>query len=205
MRLSPKFLLLLIFGLSAIASFGQPPPAKADDNAKPAATPKAEKTTPERLAFPEVAGWEKGDPYIYPIAGAGYSVNYDSPTSGRVTVYAYDNGLKKIPNELKGVVAEELEMAKGGILSAVRSGIYSNVKEGKTETIVLGGTNGKVSALRSAFTLTRGDSNMRSDIVLFPYKNQFIKLRITRPMATGKADDDSYAGLLTELDRFFSK
>ena len=202
MRSFFKISLFLTIAFTAIGVFGQSSTSPATPKTAPRPTPVPQVNG--QLAFPEIEGWEKDEIYVYPVAGGGYSVNYNSPTSGRVTVYAYDSGHKKIPNELKGLVKDELETAKGGIKAAVDAGVYTNLKEGKTQTVVLGGSSGKVSALNANFTLSRGDMNMNSSVYIFPYNNQFIKLRVTRPATTDKAADASFAKLLLDLDTFFS-
>lgn len=201
-------ILLTIFVLSSLslsAQNPQPDSGKGSVKPSPAVKPTPDEPVSSKITFPEVDGWNRDEPYKYPTADMGYSVNFDSPTNGRVTLYVYNGGYAKIPNELTGLVKEELEAAKAGIQAAVDAGIYSNLKESKMETVMLGGTKGKVSALRSHFTLTREGTKLNSDIYLFPYKNNFIKLRVTRPASTDKALDDSFANLLYEIDTLFSK
>ncbi len=180
---------------------------KPDQSTKtaPVVQPTPEKIGSLKVNFPEVEGWELSDPYFYPTPDAGHSVNYDSPGNGRVTVYVYTGGHKKISDELSGPVKDELEMAKAAIKSAGEQGIYKDVKELKTEKIVLGGSAGKVNVLRSKFTLSRDGNKLASEIYVFPYRNNIIKLRVTRPVSAGAEGDASFAKLLSEMDAVFSK
>lgn len=188
---------------SALAQDVKTDPAAAKPKPTPQPTP--EKIGTLKVNFPEVEGWELGEPYFYPTPEAGHSVNYDAPGNGRVTVYIYTGGHKKISDELSGPVKEEMEMAKAAIKSAGEQGVYNDVKELKTEKIVLGGTAGKVNVLRSRFTLSRDGNKLASEIYVFPYKNNIIKLRVTRPLAAGAEGDASFAKLLSEIDTLFSK
>lgn len=173
--------------------------------ATPTPQPTPEKIGTLKVNFPEVDGWELGEPYFYPTPEAGHSVNYDAPGNGRVTVYIYTGGHKKISDELSGPVKDELEMAKAAIKAAGEQGVYDNVKELKTEKIVLGGTAGKVNVLRSRFTFSRDGDKLSSEIYIFPYRSNIIKLRVTRPAAAGSEGDASFAKLLSEIDTLFSK
>ncbi|MBC7899832.1 MAG: hypothetical protein H7070_07225 [Saprospiraceae bacterium] len=203
----PIFLILFVLGsLPLTAQNTQTDnPGKSTSKQSPAVKPTPDEPASSKITFPDVDGWDRDEPYKYPTPDAGYSVNFNSRTNGRVTLYVYNGGHSKIPNELTGLVKEELEAAKAGIQAAVDAGIYGNLKESKMETVVLGGTKGKISALRSHFTLTREGEKLNSDIYLFPYKNNFIKLRVTRPASTDKTMDESFANLLYEIDSLFTK
>jgi len=161
--------------------------------------------------FPDVEGWERSDPYRYP-KGLGYSVQYDSIRGGRVTVYVYNGGRKKIANDLSGTVKDEMDRAKGEIYATEEAGYYENVKELTSDTITLGGAGGKLKALRAVFTLDDKRSNMvgvnksrTSEIYIFPHQNHFIKIRSTRSKEDGKTPNEAIAALFTEIDGFFTK
>ncbi len=168
-------------------------------------TPAPEKIGTLKVDFPEIDGWELSEPYFYPEPSAGHSVNYDSRTNGRVTIYIYTGGHKKISNELSGPVKDELELAKVAIKAAGEQGVYDNVKELKTEKILLGGAAGKVNVLRSRFTFSREGNKLASEIYVFPYRNNIIKLRVTRPALAGAEGDSSLAKLLSDIDTLFSE
>ena len=201
-RTIPLFCLLILCVSSVVAQDTKTNPA-GTAAAKP--TPAPEKIGTLKVDFPEVDGWQLGEPFFYPEPDAGHSVNYDSPGNGRVTVYIYSGGHKKISDELSGPVKEELEMAKEAIKAAGEQGVYNNVKELKTEKILLGGAAGKVNVLRSRFTFSREGNKLTSEIYIFPYRNNIIKLRVTRPAAAGADADASFAKLLSEIDTVFSK
>lgn len=205
-RITVLLILCVLSALSLQAQSTQPDNSgKNSGKQTPVVKPTPNETADAKLKFPDVDGWNRDEPYKYPTPDMGYSVNFDSPTNGRVTLYVYNGGFPKIPNELTGLVKEELEAAKAGLYGAAEQGIYTNLKGSKTETIVLGGPKGKISSLYSHFTMAREGEKVRSDIYLFPYKNNFIKLRVTRPAITDKAMDNSFANLLYEIDTLFSK
>ena len=178
-----------------------------------AASPAAKKSTPmtradgdaaaNALKFPTVEGWAGTEKRPIPSPGDGYTVGYNYPGYGAVTVYVYSHRMDKIPDELAGVIKDELEGAAGAIRQVASMGVYSDVKEGKTETIVLGGAQGKVKVLRTQFALTRGEQKMNSEIYVFPYKNNIVKLRVTRSASASDEMNDSFANLLAALDGVF--
>jgi len=201
------FLCLFVLGfLPAIAQVKKPDTSiKGGETVKPAVKPTTDEPKDTAIAFPDVDGWDREEAYTYPTEGAGYSVNYNSDDNGRVTIYVYNAGHSTIPNDLKGIVKGELEGAKDAIRAARDAGVYEKVKETKTQTVMLGGPKGKVNVLRSHFELTRDNVKMNSEIYVFPYRNNIIKLRVTRPAVADKTLDESYANLLLEIDSLFSK
>ena len=184
--------------------------AFAQAQAKPSPTPtpspspvKIERTTKfdGNVEFPKVNGWALTPKHAYPTPELGYSVNYESPEGGRVTVYVYSGGRKTIPNDLTGVVADEMNRAKGDIQAAVNAGMYENAKVLKSETINFGGPNGRVKALYASYDLAARGNQLHSEIYLFPYQNYFVKIRATRPRSL--ANSEAVAELLSELDILF--
>jgi len=176
----------------------------------PKATPTPDKTKLERttkfdgnVEFPEVDGWELSAKHKYPTDALGYSVNYESPTGGRVTVYVYNGGRKTIPNLLTGVVAEEMDRAKSDIKAAVDAGAYESAKLIKSEPITVGGTTGNLKVLYTRYDLAARGNKLHSEIYLFPYQNYFVKIRATRAKANEKSPD--FAALLSEIDALFLK
>lgn len=157
------------------------------------------------LQFPTVEGWENGPKRPIPSPGDGYTVGYDYQGYGAVTVYVYSHGLEKIPDQLSGVIKDEIEGAAEAIRTVAGMGIYSEVKEGKTETISLGGDQGKVKVLRTSFALTRGNQKMHSEIYTFPYKNNIVKLRVTRSASATDDMNKSFTNLMVALDGLFSQ
>ncbi len=193
---------ILVF-LLASSALAQKPESKP----APAASPTPLKLEREtvfngEVTFPEVDGWELSEKQQYPTPDMGYSHNYESP-SGRVTIYVYNGGRKSIPNSLKGTVADEVKMTQAGILALVERGSYESAKEVKNETIMLGGTKGKVQSLHVLYALRAGGRDLDSHIYLFPYNNYFIKIRMTGPLAKEPSADT--IALFEALDLLFSK
>ena len=158
------------------------------------------------VAFPIVEGWERGDIYAYPTAELGYSIAYQAKDGASVTVYVYNGGNKTISNDINDkIVSGQMVQAKNDIKKVGELGYYQNVEEIKSETITLGGSAGKIKSHYVLFNYKIREQPVISEICLFSYKNNFIKIRITRP------DDDSaseHAGvkyLLSEIDKLFSK
>lgn len=189
----------------------------AEQTAKPSETPvKPQTAKPEAakpqvadksapLEFPEVEGWIADEVRYYPVKELGYSVNYNSKTGGRVSVYVYDKGLKTISDDLtKDVLKDEIELAAQDIFKAKELGAYQKVKQEKSDQIVLGGTNGKTAALRRTFTLVVNDRELTSEIYLFGFQNNFIKIRATRPKIEGETENAALVELFAEIDRFFA-
>jgi len=200
------FAFVLIMGLGSIATYAQSSDQKSTANKKLSMTRAAGDAVAAELEFPEVEGWRRSEKMDIPAPGDGYTVNYDSQGHGRVTNYIYSHGHERIPDELKGVIVDELKGAKEAIQTAVSMGAYSDAKEGKSETVTLGGDGGKVKSLKASFTLTtRGGQKTNSDIYVFPYKNNFVKLRVTRFISPGTEADTSFAKLMTALDNLFSR
>lgn len=178
----------------------------AQASPSPSATP--EKLKLERVGkfdgnikFPDVEGWTRGEKHEYPVPEFGYSVTYQS-RSGRVTVYVYNAGLKKIPNALTGPVADQMATARKDIKAMVAQGGYDSSTEGKVETVYIGGTSGKVKALHTAFTLKAKGNEFDSETYVFPYNDYFIKIRMTRPKAAAGIED--LQELMRSLDEVFA-
>ncbi|HJS52606.1 MAG TPA: hypothetical protein VJ781_11950 [Pyrinomonadaceae bacterium] len=198
--LSFSALWILVLFAAAFA-YGQPKPSPSPT---PSPTPvKIERITKfdGNVDFPKVSGWNLTPKHVYPTPELGYSVNYESPEGGRVTVYVYNGGQKNIPNTLTGVVADEMNRAKSDIQAAVNAGIYENAKVLRSETINFGGPNGRVKSLYASYDLSARGNQLHSEIYLFPYQNYFVKIRATRPKSL--ATSEAVADLLTELDVLF--
>lgn len=185
-------LLLLIFG--SLAAFAQAPGAAAQ-------------VSPflDKLDFPEVEGWTRGAKKILPTGEDGVTVNYDSPSRERITVYVYRREEGGPAKDLTGVIKEEFNGARDAIRMVADAGVYSEFKEIKSETVTMGGATGKVKALRSLLTFKVGSNKMNSEIYVFPYNGYVTKFRVTRPADVAKERDDAYAKLLAAMDAFFSK
>ncbi len=158
------------------------------------------------IEFPDVDGWEKSEIQKYPTAELGYSVNYESAEGGRVTIYVYNGGKKNISSDIADkVIKNEVESAKSDIRQLGKAGYYDNVREIKSDAVTLGGTAGKIKALHSLFNFSARGQDLTSEIYLFGYKNDFIKIRATRPMNEDKTENKAISKLLAEIDALFSK
>ncbi|HEV7645910.1 MAG TPA: hypothetical protein VGO50_18370 [Pyrinomonadaceae bacterium] len=199
MRLIFKLSLVSFFlALCVTTGFAQPQP-------KTAQTPVPAETSSGVIIFPEIEGWTKGEITRYPTVELGYSLPYRSEGGVVVTVYAYPGNNRTIPDSLDGIVKKEFEKAKSDIFAVGKQGVYKDVKEIKSETLVLGGSGGKIRALHALFTFSIQGRDVNSEIYLFPYQNRFIKIRATRPVSLGKEADTELAELLAELDSFLVK
>lgn len=158
------------------------------------------------ITFPEVDGWEKGDVTTYPIPELGYSVSYQSEEGGKVTVYVYNGGNKKIADGIEDkIVKKQIEQAAGDIEAFGERGTYQNVKKIKDDTVTLGGANGKVKALYKLYTFEIRGDEVESEIYLFGHQNNFIKIRATRLKSVDGAENADMKKLLAEIDKLFSK
>lgn len=201
---------LSVFTASAI---GQEP--SKEDKTKPTQkdTQKIEKTTEqpkapartkgEPLEFPDVEGWTKGATLKYPQRELGYGLNYDADGGSRVSIYVYNNGRKDIKNTLTGAVKEEIENAKAGIDAMVEMGAYSEVKVLKDEKSKLGGKDGKIEVLRKVMSLKAGNTQLHTEIILFPFEGDFIKIRASRPKSLGPEAEAAMNKLFAEIEAFF--
>ncbi len=158
------------------------------------------------IEFPDIDGWEKGEIQKFPTAALGYSIGYQSEDGGIVTIYVYNGGQSKIPNDINDkVLKSEIERAKNDIIQSGKAGYYENVKEIKSDTVTLGGANGEIKALHSLFNFTLRGREVDSEIYLFGYQNNFIKIRATRPKAKNNAENKVFTSFLAEIDKLFSE
>lgn len=162
----------------------------------------------EKINFPEVEGWKKGKVLEYPFEDMGnvVTVSYTSEKGGKVTIYVYNSGHTAIPNDISNdIFTVEMANARDALLEMQKRGYYRDLKETISEEAIIGGQKGKVNALHSVFIYTEKDESNQSEIYLFPYKNNFIKIRATRPNRDSGKQNEAVAKLLGELDTLFSK
>lgn len=207
---TPTLSLILLVSLFAAAAFAQEPGKGKDDKAKPEpqkvekpAVKAPARTKGEPLEFPDVEGWQKGTTVKYPQRELGYGLNYDADGGSRVSVYVYNNGRKDIKNSLTGAVKEEIENAKAGIDAMVEMGAYSDVKVLKDEKSKLGGKDGKIDVLRKVLSLKAGNTALHTEIILFPFEGDFVKIRASRPKSLGPEAEEAVNKLLAEIEAFF--
>jgi len=192
-----------LFIIQVAAAQDKSPHTQPDKTSKPITPPL---TKESEIEFPDVDGWEKIGIRKYPTAELGYSVGYQSEEGGTVTVYVYNAGLKNIPSDITGkTVKSEIERAKNDIHQLGKADYYQDVKELKNDTVTLGGTAGKVKALHSLFSFKAKGQALTSEIYLFGYQNNFIKIRASRSKDAGETANKALAKLLAEIDTLFSK
>lgn len=159
-------------------------------------------TTQLNIELPEVEGWEKGKPVYYPTKELGYSVTYRSEEGGVVTIYIYNGGRNKIPNNLENdILKNEVDEAKKGIFAAQEMGRYQGVKEEKSGKVKLAGDGGKLEALYSRFNMNVGSQAVTTEIYLFSHQNHFIKIRATRPRESDGTKNPALEKLMAGVEK----
>jgi len=158
------------------------------------------------LIFPDVEGWEKGDVTTYPTADLGYSIPYQSETAGIVTVYVYNGGFSAISDGvLDQNVINEIKKAENDIKAYGEAGYYQDVKLIKSGSVTLGGGGGTGQALYSLFSFKVRGAEVDSEIYLFGYQNNIIKIRTTRAKGQNGPDNPEVNKLLAEIGKMFVK
>jgi hypothetical protein len=158
----------------------------------------------EGIVFPDVENWQRGESRTYSEPALGYSVPYVSKDGSSVSVFVYNGGNNSISDGIGDKVTKaEMSSIRERLIKLGEMGVYQNAKEVKNETVTLGGTNGKIQALHLLFTFRIQGADVESDLYLFGYKNNFIKIHATRPK--GSADNKAFASLLAAMDNLFSK
>lgn len=140
----------------------------------------ARENTPAEPAFklPDVKNWQRGEIRGLPADDSGFTVAYDSRSGGTVTLYQYTRGETDIPDELgfSGVL-REFNHAKGSIADAAKMGIWDSAKELSSKTVNLGDSTRQ--ALWARFELTKDGHATKSEVFVWAYNNNYIKLRCT--------------------------
>lgn len=153
------------------------------------------------IVFPEVENWQRGEKRTYSSPELGYSVSYTSEEGGTVSVFVYNGGNSSIANGTTDeVVIEEFDRTKARMKML---GGQAAV-EVKSDTVTLGGTSGKVSALRALYNFSLQNQTVDSEIFIFGYKNNFIKIMATRPKSKN-GENKSLIKLLAAIDKMFAK
>jgi hypothetical protein len=115
----------------------------------------------------------------------------------------YNGGRKDIRNTLTGAVKDEIERAKAEIDAVAEMGVYSDVKVEKDETTQVGGRSGKIETLHKVISMKARGNAVHSEIFVFPFEGNFVKIRATRPKLSGKDAEEAVARLLGEIDAMF--
>lgn len=178
-------------------------PDRTDVRPKPRVEPTPLPTPGKKTAllFPEVEGWNKSEKTKYPTAALGYSYTYESTKGGRVTIYIYNGGNSKISDDIKDeTVVEHFEALKDEIIAVGKMGLYQNVKVVKSSTATIGDT---IDSHYALVNFTAQGRKIHSEIYLFTFENNFIKIRATRDPEN--ADSEEFKSLLAELGTIFEK
>ena len=157
------------------------------------------------LHFPKLEDWAGGEQRPMPTESGGYTVSYNSDEPRiAVTVYVYNRGIAKIPDDLTSAeIQAEFTAAKESIQIAKQRGLYQEAKEEESKEATLGPDKSAPQALYARFRLTIKEQKTLSEIYVLPHKNAFVKLRITRiahdEKATREKLDRLYAALAKTL------
>lgn len=200
MRSTIKYTVLtILFSLFLMQAFvyAQKPTTK-DDTTK--------NSEDAAIIFPDIKGWTRGDITTFPTAELGYSIGYESREGGRITVYVFDMGEEEIADGVESdKVKAELAEAERQIQAAVDAGYYADLVKIKSETITLGGKDGKVKSLYTRYGFTVRGNDLTSEIYVFGYKNNFIKFRATRPKEDAKSKNKAMKAFHKAMNELFSK
>lgn len=158
------------------------------------------------LVFPDLENWQRGEVRTYPTEELGFSVPYLSREGGTVSIFVYNGGYSNIADGIgdKNVVGE-FDRTKSKMVMLGEQGLYQGVKEVKSDTITLGGSNGKVKALHALYNFRLQGQEVDSEIFIFGYKGNFIKILATRPKAKNGAENQALVELLAAFDKMFAK
>lgn len=189
---------ICVFALSGSAVFSQ------TDSVGTAARKNAKEPQDAKTVFPEIDGWTKSEVSADPKLGLGDIAHYDSDAGGRVTIYFYGGALKDVPeSERDEILKRQLYETKAAIKQLAEMGIYKNVSEGKDDEKVLGGVNGKIKTRHSLLYFTSGDKELASEIFVFSDKDNFVKIRSSRPKAADP--NKTVEAFLAAIDAHFAK
>jgi hypothetical protein len=193
---NPASLLFVLMLVGSTAVLAKDPPAKESE--KPAA--KADASLD--LKFPDVEGYALSEKR--PLPGDGYSVAYQSKERFTITVYVYNRGLKSIPDDLKSKeVGNEMTGARDAIKEAVRQGYYQEVTDGETGETTLGKDGPKV--LFAKLSIKAQGRTSHSEIYVMPFRNHFIKLRISYPAENAKTAAETLKPIYDSIGGMFAK
>jgi len=172
----------------------------------PALTKESPKTLLSRL--PDRIGvYEKVDITEYPEKELGASINYVSPGVSVVSLYLYDQGVRKIPDGVDSqLIIESKNGAKNDIIDINKTGpAYRNLTlESDRIALLEIGKRTLVMFYISYIGEIRIEANESvpcyTEIYIAGYKNYICKVRITRARDTSAIDTRNFvASLLSYL------
>ncbi len=189
---------ICVFALSGSAVFSQ------TDSVGATARKNAKESQEFKIVFPEIDGWKKTEVASDPKLGLGDIAHYDSDTGGRVTIYFYNGALKDVSAaDRDAILKNQLDETKSAIKRLEEMGIYKNVTEGKDDERALGGVNGKIQTRHSLLYFSNGDKELASEIFIFSDRDNFVKIRASRPKAS--EPNKTVEAFLTAIDAHFAK
>ena len=155
----------------------------------------------KKIAFPDVAGWYRGNANGLPDDSSGYTIPYSSFRGTEVTIYVYRGRLHEIPSGIgEPSVKSEFARSKSGITATTDWGLYRKVTEQQNDIVRLGDNPRSPRALHSRFDIVKNDGHKTtSDLYLLTYGNHFVKIRCTRPRQEVSATEDDLMILLSQL------
>jgi hypothetical protein len=137
------------------------------------------------LKFPQVAGCTREKPHDYGIPELGYSVGYISTDGVTATIYVYSGGQQRVPDGPSStLVKQEFETALSDIRAMQEEGRYKDLSERSHGEMRLGKAKGAPLVRYSIMTVTNPKGKVVTELYMTGYKNQFVKVRVTRPRAT---------------------
>ncbi|MBK7705305.1 MAG: hypothetical protein IPN69_19915 [Acidobacteria bacterium] len=206
LRFSAPMVVGIVLAVAALAQDPGKPSEKRDDRreiapvvrVKPTPTPtNAKKTT---LLFPEIEGWTMSPKQTYPTPELGYSYTYESNGGGRVTIYVYNGGNRKIADDINdAIVLREYKGVREEILAVGKAGIYQNMKEVKTGTATVGDS---IESHYARYEFSVQGQRKVSELYLFSFENNFIKIRATRN--PDQLESSEFKDLMKELAAIFA-
>jgi hypothetical protein len=166
---------------------------------------------PTGIMFPEqLSGLEKRpevEDYESQTPGLGVGINYAGPGI-KVSVFVYSLCLNEIPNEEdSSILRAEFEKVNGDIRSAQEKGWYKNVRKLSEPQTMQGLAVSKSRALHARYSYTEVErgKDCLSEIYLFPYRNHFVKIRITYVKESKHANEEIQKEFVEELCRVIGK
>lgn len=156
---------LLVVGLLTTAASAQPEPQKAV------------------VELPNVPGFMRRAPKVFPNPKHGYIVTYEGPKDLFVNVHVYNAGLAHIPDgAVSPAVLREVKHIEKGLRQLQRQGTYKAFAEKAHDVVSLGGAPGAARAQRRLFEIERPDiGTIMTEVLITGYRDHFVKVRWSCP------------------------
>lgn len=138
---------------------------------------------PSGVSFPDqVAGLQRRNVNDYEAQhpGSGVSVKYQSTAGLIVDVYAYTAGLRQIPNDINNPVMAQLRQLTETDIANFAKSKGAEVRRGESMTVEVETSKSKVPVLYNSYVIVFPDGSRNSFVWLWPARNHFFKIRISR-------------------------